>query len=171
MNRIQNVIKTGSISIFVICALVSFAANGLVWLGDTLSYQRMIDDAFGEPETHQRITELFKLLEDNSIEAELTDPGFDMSTFYGYPKVRYVNYTRIDNVFDHSGAPEVSPSLFLGLACYDQDGHFMALQFHSSRIGCFVSRDPKLCPPEFHRLTRYTHQDLFITGIDTSHGN
>lgn len=170
MNRIQTLIKTGSVLIFVICALVSFAANGLVWLGDTLSYQRMIDDAFGEPETHQRITELFKLLEDNSIEAELTDPGFDMSTFYGYPKVRYVNHTRIDHVFDHSGAPEVSPSLFLGLACYDQDGHFMALQFHSSRIGCFVSRDPKLCPPEFHRLTRYTHQDLFITGIDTSHG-
>ena len=170
MHRIPNLIKTGSISIFVICALVSFAANGLVWLRYTLSYQRMIDDAFGESETHQRITELYKLLEDGSIEAELKDPGFDTSTFYAFPKVRYINYTRIHHVFDHSGAPEVFSSLFLGLACYDQDGRFMALQFHSSRIGCFVSRDPKLCPPEFHRLTRYTHQDLFITGIDTSHG-
>lgn len=168
MKNAKEVIKSGSIAIFVLCALVSFAANGLVWLGSILSYQRMIDGSFGAPETHRRITELYKLLENHSIEAELTDPSFDPSDLYGFPKVRYVNHERINHVFDHAGASR--GTVYLGLACYDRAGQFVALQFHSSRIGCFVSRDPKLCPPHFNRLTRYTDQDLFITGMDTSGG-
>ena len=170
MKNAKEVIKSGSIAIFVLCALVSFGANGLVWLSYTLSYQRIIDDSFGEPETHRRIIELYELLENHSIEAELTDPGFDPSDFYGFPKVRYVDFKRIHHVFNRSDASEVALSLFMGLACYDQEGRFVALQFHSTRIGCFVSRDPKLCPPQFNRLTRYTDQDLFITGIDKSGG-
>jgi len=170
MKNAKEVIKSGSIAILVLCALVSFAANGLVWLDYTLSYQRMIDDTFGAPETHRRITELYKLLENHSIEAELTDPGFDPSDHYGFPKVRYVDSKRINHVFNHSDASEVALSLFVGLACYDQEGRFVALRFHSSRIGGFVSRDPKLCPPQFIRLTRYTDQDLFISGINISGG-
>lgn len=168
MKNAKEVIKSGSIAIFVLCALVSFAANGLVWLSYTLSYHRMIDGSFGAPETHQRITELYKLLEDHSIEVELTDTGFDPSDLYGFPKVRYVDWRHINHVFDHPGASK--GALYLGLACYDRAGQFVALHFHSSRIGCFVSRDPKLCPPHFNRLTRYTDQDLFITGMDTSGG-
>jgi hypothetical protein len=170
MKNAKEVIKSGSIAIFVLCALVSFAANSLVWLSYTLSYQRIIDGSFGAPETHRRIIELYKLLENHSIEAELTDPSFDLSDFYGFPKVRYVDSKRIHHVFNHSDASEVALSLFMGLACYDQEGRFVALQFHSTRIGCIVSRDPKLCPAQFNRLTRYTDQDLFITGIDKSGG-
>jgi hypothetical protein len=166
MNTVKKIAKIICMMLFGFCLLSSFAANGLAWLRETYSYQRMLRNSFGSAETQRRMMDLYKLLESDSIDNELDAWDHDGIDLYGHPRTRNIATERITHLFDHPGETYVGH--YSGIACYNDSGRFEALFINSSRLGCYVSRDPARCPPMFDKLIRYAEADICITGIDKS---
>lgn len=143
-----------------IALLVTFAPN----------YDAMAERDFGGPAKADLLTALYEKIEGGDpsnlglVEVLLMEPAE-----YGFPKTRALPKSLIPKEYGSSwfGHPATEgPSLVTWgevLAHYDGEDRLQALEFHGSRYGGFVSRDPGLKPVFPGELKRLKDGPIYIT--------
>lgn len=164
--RATHFLNLSLVVIFVLCALLSFAVNGFVWIGHKYSFKSQVRNAFEKPGAEKRLIELFKLVESRSIDSELEMKDAKWSEdYYKHPKVRRLPYARIKAALQNGDTPTF---LEEGIAFYDAEDRFLALQLGCTRMGFFISRCPTLIPANFENMFRFPSEDVYIMGVTTT---
>lgn len=159
---------------FIKALLVGSTAIGIALmfylLHSATDYEGMAERDFGGPAKAGLLAALYEKIEGSDpadlglVEVDLIKPAE-----YGFPKTRALPQDLIPKEcglwFGHLASEEGPslPSYGEVLAHYDGKDRLQAIEFHGSRYGGFVSRDPGLKPVFPGELKRLKDGPIYIT--------
>ncbi len=139
---------------------------GLCFLLSAISpgYKEQARRTFGTPEAIEAVTALYLRIESSPHDSDLkiVEQSFDVPKF---PVVRRIPTSWLSKQFWPWGAVDSSNWSNQVYAIFDEKDQFIAIEFHGSRYGAFVSRDPTKCPPYFSELHRIAEKPVCINVI------
>jgi hypothetical protein len=127
------------------------------------SYETMARRDFAGPSALAEIESLYKRLESSPKDPELK---IVRSPAYRKGMIRLVPRTwmrePLSPIWGRVAGVDSMISWGDVIGYYDEKDELIGMEFYGSRYGCFVSRDPMLCPSWFRTLRRVSGPPLYV---------